>query len=211
MPILLSKPLKTNELRHDLCYLDPLTPSPAALSSAQADLFHYWLAQQYPFMVTRQNRAIVPGNIQVALVYFSPQRGGKIRAAYVIDRSSILRRCFLPHLSDIFPALNYPGINVYGSYAWQYITEELYVQGSSDLDLLVDYQDQSLAFLAALYDGLQQQLLPKLDGEIRFPGVGECAWKELLQDSDTILFKSIQQVDLLKRETLYAMFPTLLY
>jgi phosphoribosyl-dephospho-CoA transferase len=104
-------------------------------------------------------------------------------------------------------------MSIYGSYCWQYLTQINYVQSSSDLDVLISYQNESLIELDKLYHGLLKKLpVARVDGEVRFPSLGDCSWLELIQPSsaDTLLFKSVNQIELVPRDRLYAAFPTLL-
>lgn len=205
-----------NFSRHTLCYLDKNATNVALSSPEQMDLFQYWLKRGYPLIVTRQSEDLPSGQIQLAIPYFIPTQTKKLRACYVIDNSWVIRMKALPSLKQIFPYLELnmsAKIQVYGSYCWQYLTKEQYVQPSSDLDVLIPYKKQSLATLSELLKHLQKTLkIECIDGEIRFPALGDCSWKELLQIdfNDSILFKTTKNVILVKREGLYANFPTLL-
>ncbi|HIG0326697.1 TPA: malonate decarboxylase holo-[acyl-carrier-protein] synthase [Legionella pneumophila] len=205
-----------NYLRHTLCYLDKNTTTASLPPPEQIDLLQYWLKCNYPLIVTRQSENISCGQIQLAIPYFIPARTQKLRASYVVDDSWVISTRALPSLQEIFPSLELDTsskIQVYGSYCWQYLTREQYVQPSSDLDVLISYDNQSLINLSALKKHIQKTLnIDCIDGEIRFPALGDCSWAELLQiqSSDSILFKTTKKVILVKRESLYANFPTLI-
>ncbi|HAT8179250.1 TPA: malonate decarboxylase holo-[acyl-carrier-protein] synthase [Legionella pneumophila] len=205
-----------NYLRHTLCYLDKNTTTAILPSPEQIDLLQYWLKCEYPLIVSRQSEDIPCGQIQLAIPYFISKQTQKLRASYVVDNSWIVKTKALPSLQEIFPYLELDAstkIQVYGSYCWQHLTKEQYVQSSSDLDVLIFYENQSLFALSELQKHLQKTLkIDCIDGEIRFPALGDCSWAELLQihSSDSILFKSTKKVILVKRESLYANFPTLL-
>ncbi|APF04079.1 TPA: malonate decarboxylase holo-[acyl-carrier-protein] synthase [Legionella pneumophila] len=205
-----------NYLRHTLCYLDKNTTTAILPAPGQLDLLQYWLKCEYPLIVTRQPEDVSCGQIQLAIPYFIPVRTQKLRASYVVDDSWVISTRALPSLQEIFPSLELDTsskIQVYGSYCWQFLTREQYVQPSSDLDVLISYDNQSLFNLSALKKHLQKTLnINCIDGEIRFPALGECSWAELLQiqSSDSILFKTTKKVILVKRESLYANFPTLI-
>ncbi|HAT1659352.1 TPA: malonate decarboxylase holo-[acyl-carrier-protein] synthase [Legionella pneumophila] len=205
-----------NYLRHTLCYLDKNTTTAILPAPEQLDLLQYWLKCEYPLIVTRQPEDVPCGQIQLAIPYFIPVRTQKLRASYVVDDSWVISTRALPSLQEIFPSLELDTsskIQVYGSYCWQHLTREQYVQPSSDLDVLISYDNQSLFNLSALKKHLQKTLnINCIDGEIRFPALGECSWAELLQiqSSDSILFKTTKKVILVKRESLYANFPTLI-
>ncbi|HAU1603571.1 TPA: malonate decarboxylase holo-[acyl-carrier-protein] synthase [Legionella pneumophila] len=205
-----------NYLRHTLCYLDKNTTTAILPAPEQLDLLQYWLKCEYPLIVTRQPEDVPCGQIQLAIPYFIPVRTQKLRASYVVDDSWVISTRALPSLQEIFPSLELDTsskIQVYGSYCWQFLTREQYVQPSSDLDVLISYDNQSLFNLSTLKKHLQKTLnINCIDGEIRFPALGECSWAELLQiqSSDSILFKTTKKVILVKRESLYANFPTLI-
>ncbi|HAU1152400.1 TPA: malonate decarboxylase holo-[acyl-carrier-protein] synthase [Legionella pneumophila] len=205
-----------NYPRHTLCYLDKNTTTAILPSPEQINLLQYWLKYEHPLIVTRQPEDIPCGQIQLAIPYFIPTQTRKLRASYVVDDSWVISTRALPSLQEIFPSLELDTsskIQVYGSYCWQHLTRKQYVQPSSDLDVLISYDNQSLSTLSALQKHIQKTLkIDCIDGEIRFPALGDCSWAELLQihSSDSILFKTTKKVILVKRESLYANFPTLI-
>lgn len=201
-------------LRHTLCFLQSETDP---LSSHQEDelvLLSLWLKQGHPLIATRQSEIINPKNIHLAIPFFDETQQKKIRTSFVFAQSSVKHYQELPGLNKLFPAIETPyDIRVYGSYCWQYLTQHQYVHEHSDLDLLFIYGGQSLVQLKALYYQITQEFKPtQVDGEIRFPNLGDCSWRELIQNesSATLLLKSYQSVALIKREQLYAQFSTLL-
>ncbi|WP_133136719.1 malonate decarboxylase holo-[acyl-carrier-protein] synthase [Legionella rowbothamii] len=200
--------------RHTLCYLNPTTIAASEHSEEQQRLFQYWLNRGYPFICSRQPQDIASGQIQLALPYFNHQQR-KLRLSYQVSKSKIAQRQELPKFADVFPSvlLETPAdIKVYGSYCWQYLTQESYVQANSDLDVLIVYEAQSLTDFGRLYKELSHKSkVLHIDGEIRFPLWGDCSLPELLQSSDSILFKSINNVRLLSREELYAAYPSLCF
>ncbi|HBD7142681.1 TPA: malonate decarboxylase holo-[acyl-carrier-protein] synthase [Legionella pneumophila] len=205
-----------NYLRHTLCYLDKNTTTASLPAPEQLDLLQYWLKCEYPLIVTRQPEDVPCGQIQLAIPYFIPTQSQKLRASYIVDDSWVIDTKALPSLQEIFPYLELDTstkIQVYGSYCWQHLTREQYIQSSSDLDVLISYENQSLLTLSELQKHLQKTLkIDCIDGEIRFPALGDCSWTELLQihSSDSILFKAAKKIFLVKRESLYANFPALL-
>ena len=115
-------------------------------------------------------------------------------------------------LLSLSTTARYSAIQVYGSYCWQFLTNIHYVQEDSDLDLLISYSDYSLSDLLDFCRHLTQQLnIKSIDGELRFPGFGECSLGELIQANPTeqILFKTANSIYLETRERLYASFPAL--
>jgi phosphoribosyl-dephospho-CoA transferase len=200
--------------RHTLCYLNPTTTAASEHSEEQQRLFLYWLNRGYPFICSRQPQDIASEQIQLALPYFNQQKQ-KLRLSYQVSKAEIAQSKGLPNLTDVFPSVRletYADIKVYGSYCWQYLTKEPYVQSDSDLDVLIIYEAQSLTDLRRLYKELpHKSKVLHIDGEIRFPLWGDCSLHELLQSSNSILFKSINNVRLLSREALYAAYPSLCF
>lgn len=198
-------------LRHNLCYLDKQAVPDINCSPENLSLFKHWQGCGYPLIMTRQPPDLAVHQIQLAIPYFQAEQVKKIRASFILSCSAISRVSELPDLRELFPDLDYE-IKVYGSYCWQYLTKEPYVQAESDLDLLIDYKEQSLSDLKSLYAQLQARFpQQRIDGEIRFAGLGDCSWTELLQQSgESLLFKSIHELSLLKRDNLYASFPSLI-
>jgi len=100
---------------------------------------------------------------------------------------------------------------VYGSFLWQYLTDQPYVTENSDLDILMGYHGSSLSLLKKQVEQLQQQTGRVIDGEIRFNAMGDIALKELI-DSDTpeLLVKTTHTVHLMPRSQLYEYYPSLL-
>ena len=91
-------------------------------------------------------------------------------------------------------------INVYGSWMWQALTGERHVHAASDLDVVIDAADLDAALrTAAFLARAEQDLAFRIDGELSFPGVGEVHWRELLQDKDEILLKSVDTLKLVPR------------
>lgn len=204
-----------NELRHNLYYLASHTKPLSTHSPYELQILDYWLTHRLPLIVTRQPPLTHCNQIQLAIPYFELKQQKKVRVSYLFSKSSLFQSKELPTLQEIFPEieLGSPNIRVYGSYCWQYLTQLPYVQATSDLDLLIDYSAQSISELISLYTDLAHQLkIANLDGEVRFPGIGDCSWRELIQtkSSDTILIKSTQQIELLSRDQLYELFPALL-
>ena len=200
-----------NYARHTLCYLNPSTIAASLHSDEQQRLFQYWLQCGYPFICPRQSQELVSGKIQLAIPYVDLQQQ-KIRVCYQVAQSAIIQNQEPPKLTDIFPVQLevHADVKVYGSYCWQHLTQESYVQPDSDLDVLIIYAGQSLSDLRGLYQELLfKSKVLRIDGEVRFPHWGDCSLHELLQNSDSILFKSINNVFLLAREELYATYPSL--
>jgi len=201
-------------LRHTLCFLEQQTQPISSHSEEELEVLDYWLKEQYPLIVTRQPEKIHDDHIRLALPYFDKVQQKKMRHSYLFAKSAIKQHQELPFFHKLFPDIKTDSeIRVYGSYCWQYLTGQTYVHSASDLDLLIVYTNQSLAELKTLYQQLGQELKTvQLDGEVRFPNLGDCSWLELTQGeaSPTLLVKSHQELSLVKRDYLYAQFPTLL-
>ncbi len=94
-------------------------------------------------------------------------------------------------------------IRVYGSWMWQALTGERHVHEASDLDVVIDVADLDAAGrVAAFLAREEQDLAFRIDGELSFPGLGEVQWRELLQDKDEVLLKSVDTLKLVPRAQL---------
>lgn len=90
-------------------------------------------------------------------------------------------------------------IRVYGSWMWQALTGERHVHAASDLDVVIDVADLDAAGrTAAFLARAEPDLAFRIDGELSFPG-GEVQWRELLQDRDEVLLKSVDTLKLVPR------------
>lgn len=200
--------------RHTLCYLDKTAQAISRHSDHEQAFLTAWIAKGFPLITTRQPPSVSEEQIQLAIPAVDPLTQQKIRMRYLLSKSAIQKHTLLPSLSELFPQIpkDYPFIRVYGSYCWQYLTNHITVRPDSDLDLLIDYTNQSIASLAALHPLLAGFISPiKIDGEVRFPQLGDCSYIELIhkQEIPTLLFKSEQGVELISRDYLYARFPAL--
>lgn len=201
--------------RHDLCFLKknvyPLEP----ICQDTRVLFDYWISKDYPFIVPRQPSSFEPSLLQLAIPYVHQRTGEKIRSSVCIHACDVMGTRTLPTINDVFgrkDLIDCPLIQVFGSYAWQFLTKELYINASSDLDLLIIYQHHSLEDLQKCVHQLMAVLtIKRIDAEVRFNDHGDCALAELLDErSPTILFKSFKGLELKRRDLLYAKFPALL-
>lgn len=200
--------------RHTLCYLTQNADPTSLLTRQERYLFEYWLEKQFPFIVTMQPQHLAPQYIQIAFPLFHPQTREKIRFSTQVLQETIHNTRQLPMLHEVFPQWQQSAnIGVYGSYAWQYLTQQPYVHAASDLDLLITYEGQSLEDLKQLHQAICHTIsVVQLDGEIRLAPFGDCAWLELIQPNPcrTILFKSIQKAQLISRDQVYEQLPTLI-
>lgn len=94
-------------------------------------------------------------------------------------------------------------IRVYGSWMWQALTGERHVHEASDLDVVIDVPGLDVANRAAVFLAQEEPDLGlRIDGELSFPGLGEVQWREILQDRDEVLLKSVDTLQLVPRARL---------
>lgn len=201
--------------RHSLVYIHSGVSPCSEHQDDELTFFKQWITKGWPLIYTRQlNQSSEYNIINLGLPYFDAQSQTKYRYSYSVTFDAIQQVTSLPKLVDIFPKLKEViplAISVYGSYAWEYMTHIQYVQATSDLDLLIDYQDESLVEISTSISQIRQ-FFPQtnIDGEIRLPDLGDCQIFELLdQDSNDILFKTANDVILVTREQVYAQYPKL--
>jgi len=95
-------------------------------------------------------------------------------------------------------------IHVFGSWMWQALTGDAYVNAGSDLDVLIEVANEPEAGQAADFLQRQATVCPmKIDGELSIPGRGEVHWREYFGDTPAILLKSITAVNMIPREDLW--------
>ena len=96
---------------------------------------------------------------------------------------------------------------MYGSFAWQALTRERYVDGNSDIDLL--WRPQREAEIAALIATLtewERLVRRRADGEVLLPNGDAVCWRELAGESKHVLVKSQSAVALHGRAEVLAQF-----
>ncbi len=202
--------------RHQLIYLRPESISEIKFllttTTSQRDKVLNWFEQNLPAIYPRQTTA----ELQLALVILV--NGRKQRVSLKVDQKHVLAETALPtlqqiaanHAFEVNNIQNLKSIRIYGSHLWQYLSDQPYVTAKSDLDLLIEYTDLSLLELKNLCEQLVLATKKKIDGEIRFPGLGEIAIGELLNPTPSeFLVKTVNDVSLYKRTELYASYPTL--
>ena len=202
-------------LRHNLCYLKkhttPVTAHPAITSTA---LFEHWANNAYPLICTRQPHPLDPSHIQLAIPYFDVGNQQKSRFSFIINKTDISSTTMPPMLPEVFAHHSFDqdySIYVFGSYAWQYLINKKQVHHTSDLDVLITYEQQPLHALLQQLNHLKTKLnINHIDCEVRFQNHGDCALAELANpQADSILFKTFQGISLVNRDTIYADYPTL--
>jgi phosphoribosyl-dephospho-CoA transferase len=94
-------------------------------------------------------------------------------------------------------------IRVYGSWMWQALTGERHVHAASDLDVLIDVAGLEAAQRAAAFLAQEEPGLAfRVDGELSVEDLGEVQWREILQDKDEVLLKSVDTLRLVSRARL---------
>jgi len=188
------------------------------------EILAHWHAQQSPLMVTRQRTATAPD--QVCLGLPAPAQWGRRKLSLQVDVPSITTTASCPSLTDVAPAQSWRdaaleldakllshgvAARVYGSYAWQHLTSLSYVHSSSDVDLHLDVHDLDQATWV-IEQLAHAPLLPRLDGELIFPGGAAVAWRECLQliqgQVSEVLMKDLHHLRLVTASDLRALCAT---
>ncbi len=202
-------------LRHQLIYLrknsnlDIVIPHKNHIKN----YIHDWINQGLPFIYTRQ-----PPNdecVHLGLTAFVDHQ--KHRISLRVKETMIEKNASLPLLETIFPFwqknvdVQYQ-IHVYGSFLFQYLTNQPFVSTNSDLDILLVYKNYSLLEIKKLVETLNWTSTKSIDGEVRFGEKTETmdiSVKELLTSSTSVLVKTVNNTYLLPRASLYATYPSL--
>lgn len=121
--------------------------------------------------------------------------------------SQILQRKVLSDFADSLERLGC-GVYVYGSYAYQALTQEAYVRPTSDLDMLLYPQHQhEVPEILQLIQQIQAQSSVRLDGEIQIHPAWHVSFNELIavfpEMKQQVIVKGIQRVDMLRLEQLF--------
>ena len=83
------------------------------------------------------------------------------------------------------------------------LTGERHVHAESNLDVVIGVTNLGGALRTVAFLARAEQDLPfRIDGELSFPDLGEVPWRELLQDRDEILLKSVDILELMPRARL---------
>ena len=220
--------------RHDLLWLcgegwrqvqGAVPPEAAEAAAAIAR----WREADWPVIVRRADADLGPDQASVGIA-LPPcaEDGRKLRIACRVALDAVRRRApplplaRVAQCASILPSWRAPlaalardadrqgiALRVYGSAALQALTGQLYLRGSSDIDLLV--QPRAIVELDAALGLLRTHAttLP-LDGEIVFPGGRAVAWKELLaaregSPASRVLVKEMTRVSLVRFDALLAL------
>lgn len=205
--------------RHDLVWLRPQARWQALTPGAQARL-REWFDAGLPAVVARRDgneptdavRLGVPlppdENKQRLALYANAADIARLRAPLGLDevlphappRARWALRSLARQARDIGLT---PG--VFGSFAWQALTNLSYVSETSDLDLLWPVVDAAQAeAIATMLSAWEQRHGLRADGELHLPGDAAVNWREYASDAHQVLVKSESGCALQARETLFA-------
>lgn len=181
-----------------------------------------WLAKGFPCIYAKQMPDEKSVNLGLPLWYAHKKHRVGLRVLpseiysqkpppQLIEMQDFFLRCYgIDDLDRMIEVHQIDNISVYGSFLSQYLSGYDFVTKSSDLDLLINYHEYSLAHLQALINTLTQKFKRIIDGEVRFQGLGDISLKELLNlSTKKILCKSQDHVLLLSRAELYEHYPLL--
>jgi phosphoribosyl-dephospho-CoA transferase len=204
--------------RHDRVWLGPRweealrAPLPAPLRDAAAA----WIAARRPLVAARRDPAR-PAAVALGLALPPGHPAGVRRVALAVDEAAVIRvapplalaaalrsapAAWRVPLAALDVAARRAGLvlRVHGSLAWQHLSGEPHLAGTSDVDLLVRPRDAAaLARALLLLRARATQEAPRLDGEVILPGERGVAWRELAAGGDRVLVKSASRVAVLPR------------
>jgi phosphoribosyl-dephospho-CoA transferase len=201
--------------RHTLVWPSqvPETETPDDRARATA-----WHQAERPFVVTRRRNEGAAVGLGFCTTEAAHPELRPRRVAAWTDADRIVRQARPPALADVagchaararagaFDRLGAAAtsagldIRVYGSWMWQALTGERHVHEASDLDVVIDVPDLDAANRAAMFLAQQEPGLGfRIDGELSFPDLGEVQWREILQDRDEVLLKSVDTLHLVPR------------
>lgn len=212
--------------RHDLAYLRDsanLHFLDVSLPETVKQKVYQLLNQHIPMTVCRQDD-MDAGQVKLAINCLV--EGYKYRVACLVEKHDIeqitrplslqaLLKADLHILQpkvliDFADNLEQVGckVYVYGSYAYQSLTQEAYVRPTSDLDLLLYPQHQhDVPKILQLILQIQAQSSIRLDGEIQIHPDWHVSFNELIavfpEMNQQVIVKGIQRVELLRLEQLF--------
>ena len=212
--------------RHDLAFLrDSATLHflDVSLPETVKQKVYQLLNQHIPMTVCRQEDVDVG---QVKLAINCLVEGYKYRVACLVEKheiEQITRPLSLQALleadsqllqpkvwSDFADNLEQLGckVYVYGSYAYQSLTQEAYVRPTSDLDLLLYPQHQhDVPEILQIIQQVQAQSSIRLDGEIQIHPDWHVSFNELIavfpEMKQQVIVKGIQRVEMLRLGQLF--------
>ncbi|KFA18990.1 phosphoribosyl-dephospho-CoA transferase [Xanthomonas vasicola pv. musacearum NCPPB 4392] len=204
--------------RHALVWLRGEAQWQAITPGAQLRL-QQWFAAGLPAVVARCDDSQAAGTLRLG-VPLPPSKGKQRLAlqAHVAD----IARCTAPLTLDavlphapvaVLPALQallaqthaqalHP--RVFGSFAWQALTGQMYVHAQSDLDLLWSIETPEHAHaVVALLQRWEQRYRLRADGGLLLPDDNAVNWREYAGNAQQVLVKSNQGCRLLPRAALF--------
>ena len=198
-----------------------LTPGAAwfTMPGSSAHCLRKWFAANRPAMVARRQ-----GDEPTDFVRLGVALPGKQRLTLAVDRSCIAHArapLSLPEVIESCPVewiaplrllislaqrmQLQPG--VYGSFAWQALTRERYVDKSSDIDLLWPLATATkVATVIAMLAEWERCTQRRADGEVLMPNGDAVCWRELAGASEHVLVKSQFTVAMRSRADVLAQF-----
>jgi phosphoribosyl-dephospho-CoA transferase len=211
--------------RHQRVWLDPSMAANeiAGLGDDEADAVLTWLRRGLPFVCRSASINNLPQRISLGLKT-STEAGGA-RLGFTIDTRHVRRvqeplalaeaidampapmRTAALQLADRSAALAVP-VHVYGSVSWQHASRDVYLHGSSDLDILARPASQASAeqWVSAVRI-VQAAASVRIDGEIELPCGGAVAWREWAGSSRTVVVKTSIGPELRNRDAVWPAEP----
>lgn len=183
-----------------------------------------WINKGLPCIYTRQ---LIKDALKLNAGLPVVIAGKKYRIAISLNHTEIKKQKELPKLIEMTPflaqklngnsitfsehdQLKFQSISVYGSFLFEYLSNQPFVNHHSDLDLLIPYEHESLSELNQKISRLKALFQIPIDGEIRFKNLGDIALKELTNPvASQFLFKNTNEIGLISRHDLYQQFPDL--
>lgn len=176
-----------------------------------------WSLSNWPAVVRRQEKDNLAHELSIGIACVP--NGHKMRLPLKIDLDDIAITRTVLELHEVIHAvpfswrkplqemIDYANIQklkicVFGSLAWQALTQELYLQKNSDIDLFFCPNNaHELKKFLALFENYKH-VLP-LDGEILFPGHQAVSIKEFMQvDTRSVIIKQQNDVKLIPKQKL---------
>ncbi|MBB3804290.1 phosphoribosyl-dephospho-CoA transferase [Xanthomonas arboricola] len=204
--------------RHALVWLRPGARWQALTPGAQPRL-QQWFAAGLPAVVARGDGSQAPGRVRLGVPL--PPDEGKQRLALSAGLDDIARSTapmaldaviatapivMQPALRALLTQANVSGLQprVFGSVAWQALTELAYVHAQSDLDLLWSVATPEQAHrVVTLLQRWERDHGLRADGELLLPDDTAVNWREYAGSAQQVLVKSSDGCRLLPRSALF--------
>jgi phosphoribosyl-dephospho-CoA transferase len=209
-------------LRHDLLRAEPLAWGAMLRCHpglADLPLVADWALREWPVIVRRRMTGDITDNVPAALPL--PPVHGKRRVAFSFSSGAavvVLPPVLLRDAAQAAPAAWQPVIDalidlgetvgvtprVFGALLWEHATGLPYLTAQSDLDLLWSISDDRSA--ALLVEGLLRldaEGPVRLDGELELPDGAAANWRELANQGDEVLVKTMDRVEVRTKDGLF--------